>query len=116
VPVERKDRERDRGYDREKVREKVKEKEKDRPVPTAPAKNPHELEREARNRERLLKEAQRMAGLNGGGGGKRSRDDGDEGLGGKSRRKKGRRGGALDESEEARIARLEAEREGSRWN
>jgi hypothetical protein len=74
-----------------------------------------------------LKEAQRIAGLTAGfSGRKRSRDEGDEGvsvLGGgggggvKSRRKKGRRGGAVldDENEEARIARLEAEREGSRW-
>lgn len=57
-----------------------------------------------------------MAGLTAAVGRKRSRDDGDEGLGGKSRRKKGRRGTVVDENEEARIARLEAEREGSRWN
>jgi hypothetical protein len=43
------------------------------------AKDPHELEREARNRERLLKEAQRIAGLTAGLGRKRSRDDGDAG-------------------------------------
>ncbi len=103
------------------------EKENIKSAPAPPVKDPHELEREARNRERLLKEAQRIAGLTAGfSGRKRSRDEGDEGvsvLGGgggggvKSRRKKGRRGGAVldDENEEARIARLEAEREGSRW-
>lgn len=96
---------------------------------TPPIKDPHELEREARNRERLLKEAQRIAGLTGAlAGRKRSRDDGEEavatssggggGGGSKRNRKKGRRGGAVlddGESEEARIARLEAEREGARW-
>ncbi|KUJ19071.1 uncharacterized protein LY89DRAFT_716682 [Mollisia scopiformis] len=107
-----KDRQRDRGYDREKEREK----EKDRSVPSTPAKDPHELEREARNRERLLKEAQRIAGLTAAVGRKRSRDDGDEGLAGKGRRKKGRRSGVIDENEEARLARLEAERENNRWN
>ena len=85
-------------------------------MPTAPAvKNPHEEEREARNRERLLKEAQRMAGLTGlagAGGQKRSRDDGDET--GRRGKKKGRRSG-VEESDEARIARLEAERESARW-
>jgi hypothetical protein len=66
----------------------------------------------------LLKEAQRIAGLTGMGGvgRKRSRDEGEE-LGGRKGRKKGRRGGAVmgDENEEARLARLEAEREGARW-
>jgi hypothetical protein len=48
---------------------------------------------------------------------KRSRDDGED-LGSRKGRKKGRRGGAVmegDAAEEARIARLEAEREGARW-
>jgi hypothetical protein len=94
----------------------VKEKERIKTIPTAPAvKNPHEEEREARNRERLLKEAQRMAGLTGlaaGGSRKRSHDEGgEEGRRGK---KKGRRAG-VEESDEARIARLEAERESARW-
>jgi hypothetical protein len=51
------------------------------------------------------------------GGRKRSRDEGDE-LGGRKGWKKGRRGGAMvegDAGEEARIARLEAERESARW-
>ena len=93
---------------------------KTKTAPTAPTKDPHELEREARNRERLLKEAQRMAGLTGGFARKRSRDEGDEGVEntGRSGKKgrKGRRGTGLgDESEESRIARLEAERESARW-
>ena len=101
-----------RDSDREKERAKDKEREKDRPraPPTAPAAlDPHTLEREARNRERLLKEAQRIAGLTGMAGAKRSREDDDARKG----RKKGRRG---DEGDEARLARLEAERESARWN
>jgi hypothetical protein len=42
-------------------------------------------------------------------GAKRGREDDDPRKG----RKKGRRG---DENDEARLARLEAEREGARWN
>ena len=74
-------------------------------------KDPHTLEREARDRERLLKEAQRIAGM----GLKRSRgDDGDSGS------RKGRRVGRRSEAvsggdEEERMRRLEAEREGERW-
>lgn len=51
------------------------------------------------------------------GGRKRSRDEGDDVAGRKSK-KKGRRGGVVggDESEETRLARLEAERESARWN
>lgn len=75
-------------------------------------KDPHTLEREARDRERLLKEAQRIAGM---AGLKRSRaDDGD------SSSRKGRRTGRRSEAvsggdEEERMRRLEAEREGGRW-
>ncbi|ESZ92976.1 hypothetical protein SBOR_6642 [Sclerotinia borealis F-4128] len=78
--------------------------------------DPHTLEREARNRERLLKEAQRIAGLTSAVGvnRKRSRDDVDESSSRKGR-KKGRRGAGTDDTDEARIARLEAERESSRW-
>ena len=56
----------------------------------------------------------------GGVGRKRSRDDvGDGTTDAKDRkgsRKKGRRGGVVEEDEEGRIARLEAEREATRWN
>lgn len=65
------------------------------------AKDPHTLEREARNRERLVKEAQRMAGL---AGAKRGRDDGDDGG-----RAKGRRSGRRSEARDCE------EREGGRW-
>jgi hypothetical protein len=109
----RSSRHRDSDREREKDRERVKDKRESKPpTPTAPAvQDPHTLEREARNRERLLKEAQRIAGLTGmGGGRKRSRDDGDDRKG---RKKRGR--GTGDESEESRIARLEAERESARW-
>ncbi|KAB8291550.1 hypothetical protein EYC80_006351 [Monilinia laxa] len=88
--------------------------EKERPEKRKEEVDPHTLEREARNRERLLKEAQRIAGLTSafGMGRKRSRDEVDDASGRKGR-KKGRRGGGDDD--EARIARLEAERESSRW-
>ncbi|KAI9167429.1 Vacuolar protein sorting-associated protein [Paramyrothecium foliicola] len=77
-------------------------------------KDAHTLEREARNRERLLKEAQRMAGLTGLVGVKRSREDGDEGA--RKGRRTGRRGETVDGGdEEERMRRLEAEREGGRW-
>ncbi|APA15124.1 hypothetical protein sscle_14g098940 [Sclerotinia sclerotiorum 1980 UF-70] len=89
--------------------------EKDRPEKKKEEVDPHTLEREARNRERLLKEAQRIAGLTSAlsVGRKRSRDEVDDGSGRKGR-KKGRRAGGED-NDEARIARLEAERESSRW-
>ncbi|KAH6604218.1 hypothetical protein Trco_007664, partial [Trichoderma cornu-damae] len=79
---------------------------------SAPQKDAHTLEREARNRERLLKEAQRMAGLAGLAGSKRSRDDVDDG-GRKGRRS--RRSDVVDGDGEERMRRLEAEREGGRW-
>lgn len=76
-------------------------------------KDPHAAEREARNRERLLKETQRLAGMGGGGGLKR-RSGGDEGGdSGRSSRKKRRGGEVLDD--EDTLKRAEAEREGSRW-
>ncbi|THV47891.1 hypothetical protein BGAL_0282g00100 [Botrytis galanthina] len=95
--------------------------EKERPEKKREDVDPHTLEREARNRERLLKEAQRIAGLTSafGTGRKRSRDDIDDSSG-KKGRKRGKRGGVAnrdggDDTDEARIARLEAERESSRW-
>ncbi|KAH8805689.1 hypothetical protein F5884DRAFT_800247 [Xylogone sp. PMI_703] len=114
---DRRDRDKDKDREREKERERDREKEKDRDkvrIPTGPAQDPHTLEREARNRERLLKEAQRIAGLAAGAASRKrswAEDDARRGN------KKGRRSGVLDadEGEEARIARLEAEREGARW-
>ncbi|KAI1496724.1 hypothetical protein F5X99DRAFT_58744 [Biscogniauxia marginata] len=82
-------------------------------APSAPAKDPHTLEREARDRERLLKEAQRIAGLTGRSGMKRSREGGDD----RGSRRKSRRSEAVSmEDEEDRLSRLEAEREGRRWD
>ncbi|KAL8388555.1 hypothetical protein RB595_009053 [Gaeumannomyces hyphopodioides] len=83
----------------------------------------HAEEREKRNRERLMKEAQKLAGLAGGGGGgssgnKRSRGGGDDGGDSSSKRsrRKGRRGEAVSVGdEEDRMRRLEAEREEARW-
>ncbi|KAI1268245.1 hypothetical protein F5Y18DRAFT_374390 [Xylariaceae sp. FL1019] len=77
----------------------------------ASGKDPHTLEREARDRERLLKEAQRIAGmasLAGRGSGKRSRDvDDDRG---------GRRKSRRDTDDEERMRRVEAERDARRWD
>ncbi|KAL3419253.1 pre-mRNA-splicing factor 38B [Phlyctema vagabunda] len=132
------DSERTSGGREKETRDAEKDKDKDKPKapPTGPAaltgQDPHTLEREARNRERLLKEAQRIAGMASGLGRKRSRDDeGDDAAvaalasSGRKGRKKGRRGGGGggvgsgtvngDESEEARLSRLEAEREAARW-
>lgn len=72
-------------------------------------KDPHTLEREARNRERLLKEAQRMAMA----GSKHSREEGDDG--GRKGRRTSRRSDARDGDDEERMRRLEAEREAGRW-
>lgn len=101
-----------------------------------PGLDAHTLEREARNRERMLKEQQRRQGL--GSGRKRSADegvavngDGEEGGHRSSRRKvkdeggEGRRSGRKgrgswqyedEESGEARATRVEKEREAARWN
>ncbi|KAJ0309249.1 hypothetical protein COL516b_003147 [Colletotrichum fioriniae] len=88
-------------------------------APSIPTKDAHALEREARDRERLLKETQRMAGLAGLAGAKRSRDESSGGGGGedgKRSRRKGRRSEAISiDEEEERMRRMEAEREGSRW-
>ncbi|KAI2465898.1 hypothetical protein F4781DRAFT_372840 [Annulohypoxylon bovei var. microspora] len=80
----------------------------------AGTKDPHTMEREARDRERLLKEAQRMATIAGRTSGvKRSRDTGDDRGG----RRKSRRSEAVNmEDEEDRMRRLEAEREDRRWD
>ncbi|KAI0166032.1 hypothetical protein GGR57DRAFT_444935 [Xylariaceae sp. FL1272] len=77
----------------------------------ASGKDPHTLEREARDRERLLKEAQRIAGmasLAGRSGGKRSREVDDD--------KGGRRKSRRDMDDEERMRRVEAERDARRWD
>ncbi len=81
------------------------------------AKDPHTLDREARDRERLLKEAQRITRLAGMAGSKRGRGADDDGAGGerKSRRESRRGGGGGTEGDdEQRMSRLEAERERGR--
>jgi len=96
------------------TRDREKEKEqRAKTTPSTTVEDPYK-EREQRNRERLLKEAQRIAGLTAGlaGGRKHGRDEDDAGV--RKGRKKGRRD--TGESEEARIARLEAERESARWD
>ncbi|KAI3336473.1 hypothetical protein HD806DRAFT_7225 [Xylariaceae sp. AK1471] len=84
-------------------------------IPSASGKDPHTLEREARDRERLLKEAQRIAGMTGLAGrssGKRNREAGDD----RSGRRKSRRSETVSMDDEARMRRIEAEREGRRWD
>ncbi|KAL4933330.1 uncharacterized protein BDV17DRAFT_287001 [Aspergillus undulatus] len=78
-----------------------------------PEKDPHTLEREARNRERLLKEQQRREAMNA------DRDSGKFSRRRDSRQERtGRRLNYKydDESDSARAARVEKEREASRWD
>lgn len=90
-------------------------------APLVAAQDPHAAEREARNRERLLKEARKMAslaGLTGLAGAKRGRGGDEEGGHGERRssRRKGRRGEVVSvDEEEERMRRLEAERESARF-
>jgi hypothetical protein len=75
---------------------------------SAPIKDPHTLEREARNRERLLKEQQRREAMKAGSG--RRRDSKPEhALGGR------RRVSYKYEDEVSDQARIEEEREAARW-
>ncbi|KAI7787882.1 pre-mRNA-splicing factor 38B [Diaporthe eres] len=74
--------------------------------------DPHAAERERRNRERLLKETQRLAQFNG----LKRRSAEDAGGGSDAKRSRTRRGGqVVDDDDEARLRKSEAEREGSRW-
>ncbi len=74
--------------------------------------DPYAAEREKRTRERLLAEAQKLAGMSGSVGGKRGREDGDEA---KRSRRKGRRGEAVSMDEVGeRLRRGEVEREAQR--
>ncbi|KAG6273957.1 hypothetical protein E4U47_001739 [Claviceps purpurea] len=141
---DRKERRRDRDRDRDRIRDRDRDRDRgsvrdrdrgdkthtstssrraspsrDRDKPSnSESTDPHTLEREARNRERLLKEAQRMAGLASLAGSKRGRDELGDDAGPASRRDRrtGRRTEARDGvDEEERMRRLEAEREGGRW-
>ncbi|KAH7041094.1 uncharacterized protein B0I36DRAFT_379917 [Microdochium trichocladiopsis] len=85
------------------------------PSSSTAGKDIHTLEREARDRERLLKEAQRIAGMAGFAGSKRGRDDSDD-RGSGSRRKSRRSEAVNADEEESRMRRLEAERERDRWD
>ena len=81
-------------------------------VAESPTADPYQAEREKRQRERLVAEAQKLAGLQGVSGAKRSRDEVDEG---RRNRRKGRRGDvvSMDDVGE-RLRRGEAERESFR--
>lgn len=83
-----------------------------KPTTSGPAgMDAHAAEREARNRERLLKDAQKLAARM---GTKRRGEDGGEDAK-RSRRKVGRGDVVTVDDKEARMKRLEEEREGSRW-
>lgn len=78
-----------------------------------PEKDPHTLEREARNRERMLKEQQRREAMNAESKSSRRRDNRQERI-----LTGGRRLSYKYEDEEpdsAHAARVEREREASRW-
>jgi hypothetical protein len=80
--------------------------------PSEAEKDPHTLEREARNRERLLKEQQRREAINvdrDGKGGRRREGKHERGL------VSGRRLSYKYEDEEDDMARIEQEREAGRW-
>ncbi|KAI9736996.1 MAG: hypothetical protein M1834_000585 [Cirrosporium novae-zelandiae] len=86
------------------------EKEKEKTAPAEPEKDEHTLEREARNRERLLKEQQRREAMNAGRDSKGpSRRDIKQGTSG------ARRMSYKYEDEVGRAARIEQERESARW-
>lgn len=83
--------------------------------------DPHTLEREARNRERLLKELQRREAMEGKGasaGGQQRREGGkaDGGrVGGMASSRRMSYKYEDEESNEARASRVENEREAGRW-
>ncbi|KAJ9261864.1 hypothetical protein DTO027B5_3047 [Paecilomyces variotii] len=84
--------------------------------PTESEKDPHTLEREARNRERLLKEQQRREAMI-------AERDGKNGRRRESRPERGLTGGRRlsykyedEESDRTRAARIEEEREAARWD
>ena len=88
----------------------------EKPKPTAgkPEMDHHTMEREARNRERLLKELQRREAMEGKGSGGHRRDSKTDGRGGASSRRMSYKY-EDDESNEARASRVEHEREAGRW-
>ena len=124
-----KGRERDKDKDKSRRRDRDRERERDRgdrgkttekPSKTSSSeKDPHTLEREARNRERMLKEQQRREAVNadrdGSGKGSRRWEN-------STKQERGLTGGRRlsykyedEESDRARAARIEEEREAVRW-
>ncbi|KAI9702446.1 MAG: hypothetical protein M1836_000926 [Candelina mexicana] len=104
--------EHERHRSRRSRRDDPPQKERDK-KPEVPQIDPHTLEREARNKERLLKEQQRRESLNA------ERGKKEPGRGAKGREdRKGRRVSYKyedEESDEARALRVENEREAGRW-
>ncbi len=88
--------------------------EKAKSAPTKPEMDHHTMEREARNRERLLKELQRREAMEGkGSNGQRRESKGDTRGATSSRRMSYKY--EDEESNEARASRVENEREAGRW-
>lgn len=77
-----------------------------------PETDPHTLEREARNKERLLKELQRREAMEGSAG--KRRDSNIDGRSGPAARRVSYKY-EDEESSEARATRVESEREAGRW-
>ena len=92
---------------------KEKHVEKPQAAPVKPRTDPHTLEREARDRERLMKEMQRRQAMEGKGTGPKRRDSKVEGKIGGGRRVSYKY--EDEESDEARTMRVESEREAGRW-
>lgn len=101
---------RDRDRDRERGRDSRRSSSASASKPSGL--DPHAAERERRNRERLLKETQRLAQFTG----LKRRNAEDASGGSDAKRSRTRRGGqVVDEDDEARLKKSEAEREESRW-
>lgn len=88
--------------------------EKSKSASTKPETDHHTIEREARNRERLVKELQRREAMEGKGSNSQRRESKADGRGGASSRRMSYKY-EDEESNEARASRVESEREAGRW-
>lgn len=88
--------------------------EKAKSASTKPEMDHHTIEREARNRERLVKELQRREAMEGKGSNSQRRESKADGRGGASSRRMSYKY-EDEESNEARASRVESEREAGRW-
>lgn len=84
------------------------------PTPTKPEMDHHTMEREARNRERLLKELQRREAMEGKGSSSKRRDSKSDSRGVTAARRVSYKY-EDEEINEARASQVESEREAGRW-